>query len=135
MTQIRKYQFWLDNGAGTLTEYTSDLNQVDFERTVDILDNTHLNENDMSKVSGIRDASLSLNGYDNDATTSLAHCIAQAQGTSTTKTFQFKKGTRYYNGETLPGGLKISGDGKKLGVFSFKLEVDGAINSTTVALS
>lgn len=135
MTQLRKSQFWLDNKTGTLTEYTADLNQSDFERSVDILENTHLNENDKSKLSGIREASISINGYDNDATTSIWYAIDQAQGTSATKTFQIKRGSRYYNGECLPGGLKHSADGQKLAVASCKLDVDGAVNSTTVALS
>ena len=133
MTQIRKYQFWLDNRSGTLTEYTTDLNQVDLERTVDILENTHLTQDDRSIVSGIRSAKIPLNGYDNDSTTSMPHTLALALGTSISKTFSFRKGTRYYTGECFPAGLKLSGDGKKLGVFSVTLEVDDSVTSTTVA--
>lgn len=135
MTQTRKERFWLDNAAGTLTEYTSDLNQLDLEKAVDILENTHLNEDDRSIVSGIRSMSIPVNGYDNDATTSIWHVINLAQGTSVSKTWQAKRGARYWNGECFPGGLKISGDGKKLATASSTLEVDGAVNSTTVALS
>lgn len=135
MTQLRKTQIWIDNPAGTLTEVTSDLNQADLNRAVEILENTHLNEDDASNVSGVRSYEIPLNGYDNDATTSLPDILDRAQGTSVTKTWQMKKGTRYYNGECLPNGVQYSGDGKKLRVFSTSLIGDGAVNRTTVALS
>lgn len=135
MTQGRKGQFWLDNVAGTLTDVSSDLNQADLNKAVEILENTHINEDDASNVSGIRSYEIPLNGYDNDATTSLVHILNAAQGTSVTKTWQLKRGTRYYNGECLPNGLQLSMDGKKLRVFSVTLVGDGAVNSTTVALS
>lgn len=135
MTQRRKAQFYLDSAAGTLTEYTSDLNQVSLERMVEILDNTHLNEDDKSKVSGLRDAKLPINGFMDDSSTALSQVIDAAQGTSTSKTFQLKIGSRYWNGECFPADYKPSADGKKLAVFSATLEVDGAINRTTVAVS
>jgi len=135
MTHQRKLKFWLDNTAETLTEASADLNQVDLERIVNILENTHINEDHKAKRSGIMDTGISLNGYFNDATTSVWWWINQAQGTSITKTWQFKSGSRYWNGECLPGGLKISGDGQKNQVASCKLEVTAEPNSTTVALS
>lgn len=135
MTHQRKIQFWLDNTAGTLTEASADLNQVDLERTVDILENTGLNDDHKVKSSGIMDTGIPLNGFYNDATTSIWHWIDQAQATSVTKTWQIKVGARYWNGECLPGGLKISGDGQKKAMASSKLEVTAEPNSTSVALA
>ena len=136
MTQGRKFQFWLDNKSGTLTEYSADLNQVQLKRAVDILENTHINEDDKSVMgNGLRSATIPLNGYMNDATTSIVDVLDRSQGTTVSKTFQVKFGVRYWNGECFPGGIDPGGDGKKLSLWSCTLEVDGAVNRTTVALT
>lgn len=136
MTQGRKTQFWLDNKSGTLTEYTSELNNVSGpEFKVEELENTHLNEDDKSFIAGIREATVKLNGYFGDATTDIYRIMQASLGSSVTKTFQKKVGSRYFNGEVIVSDLKEDEDGKKLRMFSATLRVDGAVNATTVAIS
>ncbi len=135
MAQIRKAQFWLDNKTGVLTEYTSEINNVGGpKRTVEENENTHINEDDKSFLAGIREGEISINGYFGDVTTALFQILSVGLGSSTTKTFQKKVGTRYWNGECIITSLEGTEDGKKLAMFSANLRVDGAVNATTVAL-
>jgi hypothetical protein len=138
----RKSRFWMDDSVGALTEYTSQINKAALARMVDILETTALNDDDKTKMSGLRDFNIPINGMYNDTsqttTTSIAHVLDAAQGTSITKTFQYQLGTGlagYYTGEVLPAGLEISSDGQEKVVWSCTLEGTGAVTRTSVSLA
>lgn len=132
---LRKSQFYLDNTSGTLTEYSSEINGVSSELGRDILEDTSLNEDWESIQAGIRRGQVPINGFVTQLNTGIMKALLAAQATSVTKTFQFKVGSRYINGEALVGDVKWDADGKKLIPFSATLRVDGAVNETSVALS
>lgn len=133
MSRVRKHQFWLDNEAGTLTEFTSDVNNTALARMVEILDQTHINADDETVVSGLRSGNIPLNGYYNDTGSGIIDTLVAAQGTSVTKTWQLKYGDDYYYGECLPEGLEISGDGKALVTWSCTLRIDAGATKTSAA--
>lgn len=132
---LRKSQFYLDNTSGTLTDYSTEINSVSISQDRELLDDTGLNEDWMSRVGGIRDGQVQINGFISQLNTGIAKALLAGIGTSVTKTFQWKVGTRYLNGEALIGAFTPGDvDGKKLAAFSATLAVDGAMNETSVAL-
>ena len=136
MSKVRKTQFWLDNGAGMLTEYTDQINSAALNRAVDILETTALNDDDRQVISGVRSFTVPLNGMYEDtsvAADSIAHVLEDAQGTSVSKTFQYKIGAHYRYGECFPAGVELSSDGKEQVVWSATLEGSGGVTRTSVS--
>lgn len=133
---LRKSQFFLDNSAGALTDYSVDLNSVGVEMGAEVLDDTGLNETWISRFGGgIRDGQAPISGYVTALNTGILKSLIAGNGSSVSKTFQWKVGSRYLNGEVFISALKFGeADGKKLIPFSASLMVDGAINETGVAL-
>ncbi len=135
MSKQRKAQFWLDNSSGTLVDYSTWCNSASLEQMREILEDTGLNEDDVSVMGGIRSAQLPINGYTPTTDTGITKALDAAIRTSVTKTFQLKLGTVYYNGECLSDGVKLgNADGHQLIPFSTTLRVDGIVNKTSVAL-
>lgn len=136
MPPVRKAQFWLDNRTGALLEYTTEVNAVSLERMIEILEDTDINSNNVSRVQGIHSAQLPLNGYHPLTNTGIVRNLNAAfPQTSVSKTWQLKVGAIYYNGEAFVDGLKIgNADGKQLVPWSCNLMVDDGINVTSVAL-
>lgn len=134
MSRVRKIRLWFDSSTGVLTEYTSDLNQGGLTRTREILEDTHLNEDDRGVCPGLRSASLPLNGYYTDSATVITDAINANLETSVSGTWQILFGSDYYNGEGYFAGFEPSGDGKALVTWSATLEVDGEVTRTSVAL-
>lgn len=134
MARQRKMQFWMDNSAGTLTDYSADVTSFAPKRAREVLDDTGSNDDDVSRVGGIRSNEFSLTYINNDVTTGLSGAIYSAINTSVTKTVQWRKNGKYRNGEAYCNGEDDSGDGKALFTGSTSLLFDGAINQTSVAL-
>lgn len=135
MGKARKSQFWMDNTSGTLVEYTSELNSASLEQMREVLEDTGLNEDDVSRMGGIRSAQLPINGYTSLTDTGVVKALNAAIRTSVSKTFQYRIGSVYYNGEAFADGVKQgNADGKAIIPWSATLMVDGAVNKTSVAL-
>lgn len=137
MARVKKIQFWLDNAAGTLTEYSADTNQASLRRMAEIIDETPLNVDDRSVLTGTRSFSAPVNGWYNDTTVSnIGQVLHAAIGTSVTKTFQLRFGSDYYYGECFPNDVEFSGGaGRTLVTWSCSLEGDGAVTRSSVAAS
>lgn len=135
MARVRKTQIWIEqNTTSTLTEYTAQVNSMSLERSVEILEDTTLNDNDRSVLPGIRSARLPLNGFYDTQSTSIVDNLTNMQGTSVSSTWQIKMGADYYYGECFAAGLTLgAADGKALLPWSTTLEVDGAVNKTSVS--
>ena len=137
MARLRKSTFRLDNASGSITAYTDDINSVELQVSAEILEDTGLNSDDVSIVSGIKNFQVSINGYTNSGTaaTNIIEVLRASVGTSTTKTFEYKVGSYYYTGEVLPENLNLPNDGKALTVWSCTLRGDGALTKTSVAVT
>jgi hypothetical protein len=125
--------FKLDNAAGTITDLSSVVNSQSLEAAITDLDTTGMGVTARTRVNGLGDISVSLNGFMNSTVDGILGPIMN--GTSATKTAQFTAYTgRHYNGEFLPTAVSYSGEPDTLEVWSCTLVLTGALNRTSVAL-
>jgi hypothetical protein len=134
MARVRKFRFWMDSSAGTLVEFSSDVNSLGVGPGREALDDTGSNSDDRSRVPGIRNNVWPISFFV-DTTSSLYRALLAAERSSVTKTVQYYDGLQYQNGEVVVSDLQHSGDGKALATGSANLNFDGSVNYTSVALS
>jgi hypothetical protein len=124
-------------GAGTsvLTDISASINQVSVQAAITDLDTTGLGATSHSRVNGLANDTLSINGFWNGTTEAIFGPLMA--GTSVTKRFEHKvkASTRFYNGYALPTNIQPSGNQGALQLFSATLVVTGAMNRTSVALT
>ena len=127
--------FKLDSSTGTITDISSYVNSESIASAITDLMTTGMGATSNSRVNGLANISLNINGFVNSTTRGIFAPIA-ASGTSVTKTFQFTVGTNMYlTGECLPTSVQFSGSPDTLELFSATLVVTGACASTSVAAS
>ena len=134
-------RFRLDNSTGTITNITGFTNQASMQRSINLLEDTALNDANKSVLTGLAGTTLSINGFINTTTDALFGPMI-ATATSVTRTFEYRThatnstGTvgRFYNGEVLLSNIQYSGSVDSLQTFSVDMTVDGAVNRTTASL-
>lgn len=125
--------FKIDNAAGTITDISAYVNSQSLEAAITDLDTTGMGATSRSRVNGLADISVPINGFVNSTTEPIFGPLIN--GTSVTKTVEFKSYTgRYFNGEFLPTAVSFSGSPDTLQLFSTTLVLTGAINRTSVTL-
>ena len=121
--------------TSVLTNITAYVNQVDLQRTLDLIEDTAMSDTNRSYLHGLAGTTISLNGMVNTTTDAIFGPLVNA-ATSVTKTFEYKAYTnRFYNGEMLLTGIQYSGATNSLQTFSVSATFDGAVNRTSVALA
>lgn len=133
-TTMRDMDFKIDNAAASLTSIKAYLNQVDLERSLELIEDTAMSDTNRSYLHGLAGTTISINGMVNSTTDGIFGPLVNA-ATSVTKTVEWKAyASRYYNGEVLLTSVKYSGATNSLQTFSADMTFDGAVNRTSVAL-
>lgn len=133
-TTYRDQDFKIDNASATLVSIKAYLNQVDFDRALDLIEDTAMSDTNRSYLHGLGGTTLTISGMVNSTTDGIFGPLVAA-ATSVTKTVEWKAfASRFYNGEVLLTNVKYSGSTNNLQTFSASMTVDGAINRTAVAL-
>lgn len=133
-TTFRDQDFKIDNASATLTSIKAYLNQVDLQRTLDIIEDTAMSDTNRSYLHGLAGTTVTWNGMVNTTTDAIFGPLVHA-ATSVTKTIEWKAFTgRYYNGEVLLTNVQYSGSTNSLQTFSCSATFDGAVNRTSVGL-
>lgn len=133
-TTFRDIDFKIDNAAATLTSIKAYLNQVDLQRTLELIEDTAMSDTNRSYLHGLAGTTLTINGMVNSTTDAIFGPLVNA-ATSVTKTVEWKAYTsRYYNGEVLLTNVQYSGSTNSLQTFSVSMTVDGAMNRTSAGL-
>lgn len=133
-TTSRDQDFKIDNASATLTSIKAYLNQIDLDRTLELIEDTAMSDTNRSYLHGLAGTKVSINGMVNTTTDGIFGPLVNA-ATSVTKTVEWKSYTgRYYNGEVLLTSIKYSGKTNSLQTFSADMTFDGAVNRTSVGL-
>ena len=133
-TTYRDMAFKIDNASAALTAITAWLNQVDLERTLDLIEDTAMTDTNRQYLHGLAGTTFTISGMVNSTTDGIFGPLVNA-ATSITKTFEYKAfASRFYNGEVLLTSVKYSGSTNNLQTFSVSATIDGAVNRTSVAL-
>lgn len=126
--------FKIDNASATLTAITQYLNQVDLQRTLDLIEDTAMSDTNRQYLHGLGGTTFTISGMVNSTTDGIFGPLV-ATATSVTKTFEYKAFTgRFYNGEVLLTNVQYSGSTNSLQTFSVSATIDGAVTRTAVAL-
>lgn len=126
----------LDNASGSLTDISNEVNSQALARAINLLQDTAIGDGEHTRVPGVGEATLTLNGYINSTTHDIFAPL-YAQNTSATKTAQFDSGIgakQYINGEFWVGDVEITGDVDELQTWSATLSSEGALNNTGTSL-
>lgn len=133
-TTYRDMAFKIDNASASLTAITQYLNQVDLQRTLDLIEDTAMSDTNRQYLHGLGGTTFTISGMVNSTTDGIFGPLIAA-ATSVTKTFEYKAYTaRYYNGEVLLTNVQYSGSTNSLQTFSASATIDGAVTRTAVAL-
>lgn len=134
-TTYRDQDFRIDStGGGSLASIKAYLNQVDFQRSLDLIEDTAMSDTNKSYLHGIGGTTFSLSGMVNTTTDGIFGPLVNA-ATSITRTVEWKAyATRFYNGEVFVTNVSYSGKTNSLQTFSVSLTIDGAVNRTSVTL-
>lgn len=120
----------MDNAAGTLTDISTSVNQASLQAAITMLETTGLNVAAPTKVNGLSNVSIPLNGFLNSTTEPIFRPLLS--GTSVTKSVQYGVATsRFYYGEFLPSNVQFSGSPDTLQMWSATMELTGALTSTS----
>lgn len=134
-TTYRDMALKIDNASASLTAITAYLNQVDLERTLELIEDTAMGDTNRQYLHGLAGTTFVLSGMVNSTTDGIFGPLVNA-ATSVTKTIEWKAyASRFYNGEVLITSVKYSGATNTLQTFSVGCTVDGAVNRTSVALA
>lgn len=122
----------IDNASGTITDISAYVNSQSLEAAITDLDTTGMGATSRSRVNGLGDISIPLNGFVNTTTEGIFGPITN--GTSVTKTMDFTAFTgRHFTGEFLPTAVSFSGSPDTLELWSATMVLTGALNRTSVA--
>jgi len=133
-TTFRDQDFKIDNASASLTSIKAYLNQVDLDRTLELIEDTAMSDTNRQYLHGLGGTTFQISGMVNSTTDGIFGPLVAA-ATSVTKTVEWKAyASRFYNGEVLLTNVKYSGSTNNLQTFSASMTVDSAINRTSVAL-
>ena len=133
-TTFRDQDFKIDNASAALTSIKAYLNQVDLDRSLELIEDTAMSDTNRQYLYGLGGTTFQISGMVN-TTTDAIFGPPVAAATSVTKTVEWKAyASRFYNGEVLLTNVKYSGSTNNLQTFSASMTVDSAINRTSVGL-
>lgn len=133
-TTFRDQDFKLDNASASLVSLKAYLNQVDLQRTLDLIEDTAMGDTNRQYMHGLAGTTFNISGMVNSTTDAIFGPLINA-ATSVTKTFEYKPfASRFYNGEVLLTNVQYSGSTNSLQTFSASATIDGAVNRTSVGL-
>ena len=126
----------LDDSAGTLTDISAYLTNVDFPQEVVVVETTAFGKTSREFVVGLKNATISLSGHWDGAASAIDALLNGILGTATTKTFEYgphgsATGDIRYTGESILTryGVVAAVEG---GVdFTADLQVSGAVTRNT----
>ena len=123
------------NGTSVLSDITAYVNQVDLQRSINMLDQSALSDVNKRILPGLGSNSFPFNGFVNSTTDGILGPLIAAS-TSVSKRGEFKSyASRYYTFQWFPSNIKYSGRSGQLETFSGQMDIDGAITRTSVALT
>ena len=124
----------IDNSGSTLTDIGAYVNNQSLQAAITDLETTGMGATAKTRMNGLADISIPLNGFLNGTTEAIFGKITG--GTSVTKTVQFQaKSNRFYYGEFLPTNVQISGSPDTLELWSATLVLTGALTRTSATQS
>ena len=125
--------FKLDNAAGSLTDISSFVNNVDFPETADVSETTTLGADNKTYIAGLKDATISLAGLWDATADAIFGAVV---GQSATLSYEYSpegtaSGKIKYTGEAILTSYAISSPvGEAVG-YSADLQVSGAVTRGT----
>jgi hypothetical protein len=131
--------FQLDNNAGTLTDLTGFINNVDFPRDVDTPESTVFGVDDRTYIAGLRGATISISGFWDGASSQVDEVIEgviAGANAATSKTFEYGPGGGVtgdvrYTGECFPTSYAVSHPVDGIVSFTLDLQITGAVTRNT----
>lgn len=125
-------KFYIDDTTGVLTDISAYVNQQELERTVALLDDTGEGLEERTKVPGLGEGRLTVNGFVNTTTEAIFGPLVE-DNTSITKTVAYRQhSTRFFKAECWLPSVRFSGSREDLQTFSVELEKTGAFDRTSV---
>lgn len=126
--------FRLDNAAKALTDISANVNSQALASAITDLDTTGMGVSAKTRVNGIADVSIDLNGTLNSTVAGILNPLVN--GTSVLKRAEFKEYTgKYFNGSVLPTSIQFSGSPDSLETWSATFVFSKAITVTSVIMS
>lgn len=131
--------FKLSNAAGTLTDISANVNSQALASAITDLDTTGMGVAAKTRVNGIADISVDLNGTLNSTIAAILNPLVN--GTSVIKTAEFRQWRtnsttgKFFNGSVLPSSVQFSGSPDSLETWSATLVFTKAVNVTSVRLT
>ena len=126
--------FRLDNAAKVLTDISANVNSQALASAITDLDTTGMGVAAKTRVNGIADVSIDLNGTLNSTIAGILNPLVN--GTSVLKRAEFKEYTgKYFNGSVLPTSIQFSGSPDSLETWSATFVFSKAITVTSVIMS
>lgn len=131
----KNLKFKIDNAAGTLTDITSYVDNVDLDGAVDMGETTTAGAENKTYVSGQADHDLSISGkFEDTASTGLDAILSGIEGLETTSTFEYgpmgsTAGRVKKSGECFLTGYKISSPVGGVCVFTADFKISGAVTT------
>jgi len=122
----------IDDNTGSLTTVTNWVNSASLEGAMETLEDTSLNDEEHSYLSGLAGATIPINGWVNTTTEGIFGPLV-GNRTTATKTVEFYNGVKYYNGEVWVTEVSFSGDAGSLQTFSANCTFDGAVTRTSTS--
>lgn len=124
----------LANATSVLTDISAYVNNQSIQSTITDLMTTGMGATSNTRLNGLANISLPVNGFWNSTTKTVFARIIN--GTSRPLKCEFKSyAGGYFNGSVLPTAVQISGQPDTLELFSVTLNFTGAMNSTSVVLA
>lgn len=120
--------------TSTLVDIGAYINNQSLQSAIDLFEDTGAGVANKTRTPGLADISVPINGWVNSTTELIfGPCL---DGTAVSKTVEFRSYTgRYFNGECYPSNIQFSGSQNNLQTFSATLNLTGALNRTSVALT
>ncbi len=125
----------VDNESASLTDITAHVNSIQAAGTMDLFEDTALNDESKTHLPGKSQLVITLNGFLNSTTEAIWGPLV-GNRTSITKTVELQPqgSSNYINGEFWPGDVQLPIGVSALQTWSATLTSSGTINRTSVAL-
>ena len=128
--------FKIDNSAGTLTDISAYVDNVDFPQTVETAETTTFGAGSKTYIVGLKDSTLSVSGKWDGAASAVDVTLSGIVGQSATVTFEYGPGGSTaglvkYTGEAILTGYSVSAPVGDVVTFSADFQVTGNVTRTT----
>ena len=122
--------FKLDSSTGSLSDLTAYTNSVEVAGSQELLEDTSLNDEEFSYVTGLAGATITANLFGNSTTDNIFGPLV-GNRTSISKTMRYYDRTKWYAGEVFLSEVTKSGAPNTLQMWAISGTFDGPASNTT----